>query len=62
MTAPEPDGIVWRKSSYSAGNGGCVEVATTTDRVLVRDSKDPDGPVLAVTPAAWRAFLATVTR
>ncbi|MGH3929376.1 MAG: DUF397 domain-containing protein [Pseudonocardiaceae bacterium] len=26
MTAPEPDGIVWQKSSYSCANGGCVEV------------------------------------
>lgn len=26
MTTREPDGIVWRKSSYSAANGGCVEV------------------------------------
>jgi hypothetical protein len=62
MTAPEPDGIVWRTSSYSAGNGGCVEVATAPERVLVRDSKDPDGPMLAVPPTAWRDFLATVTR
>lgn len=79
MTAPEPGGIVWRTSSYSAengayvevgwrtssysaGNGGCVEVATAPERVLVRDSKDPDGPMLAVAPAAWRDFLATVTR
>jgi Domain of unknown function (DUF397) len=22
----DPDGFIWRKSSYSAGNGGCVEV------------------------------------
>ncbi len=37
MTAPEADGIVWRTSSYS---GGCVEVASTPERVLVRDSKN----------------------
>jgi hypothetical protein len=62
MTAPEPDGIVWHTSSYSNGGDACVEVAPAPDRVLVRDSKDPDGPVLAVTPDAWRAFLAIVTR
>ncbi|WP_261575474.1 DUF397 domain-containing protein [Frankia gtarii] len=49
----------WRKSSYSAGNGGaCVEVATSPDAIAVRDSKDPDGPVLVFTPAEWTAFLA----
>ncbi|MGH3719223.1 MAG: DUF397 domain-containing protein [Pseudonocardiaceae bacterium] len=30
MTAPEPDGIVWRTSSYSGTNGGCVEVGWRT--------------------------------
>jgi hypothetical protein len=50
--------VVWRKSSYSSGNGGaCVEVARNLpDVVAVRDSKDPGGPRLAVTPAAWLAF------
>jgi Domain of unknown function (DUF397) len=78
MTAPEPDGIVWQKSSYSCSNGGCVEVgwrtssysaangdcvqvAPTLERVLVRDSKDPEGPALAVPTTAWRAFLRTLT-
>ncbi|MGH4019853.1 MAG: DUF397 domain-containing protein [Pseudonocardiaceae bacterium] len=75
----EPDGIVWRTSSYSAnggacvevgwrtssysGNSGnCVEVAPAPEGVLVRDSKDPAGATLAVTAAAWHAFLATLTR
>ncbi|MCA1707712.1 MAG: DUF397 domain-containing protein [Actinobacteria bacterium] len=30
MTAPEPDGIVWQTSSYSAGEGNCVEVGWRT--------------------------------
>jgi hypothetical protein len=46
----------WRKSSHSGNNGGCVEVAGLTGAVGVRDSKDPDGPALVVTPGAWRAF------
>ncbi len=61
MTAPEPDRIVWHTSSYSTNNGACVQVAPTPDRVLVRDSKDPDGPALAVPTPAWRAFLTTLT-
>jgi hypothetical protein len=62
MTTPELHGIVWRTSSYSAAHGGCVEVAPAPERVLVRDSKDPDGPALAFPTLAWRTFLTTVTR
>jgi hypothetical protein len=29
--------------------------------VLVRDSKDPGGPALAVPTPAWRTFLTTLT-
>jgi hypothetical protein len=61
MTAPEPDGIVWYTSSYSGTGADCVEVAPGAERVLVRDSKDPHGPALAVSPSAWRSFLITVT-
>ena len=47
----------WRKSTYSSGNGGdCVEVANAPRTVAVRDSKDPQGPALAFTPARWQAF------
>jgi hypothetical protein len=53
-------GAVWRKSSYS-GNGGanCVEVARNLSGVVaVRDSKDPDGPVLLVSRHEWAGFIA----
>lgn len=51
---------VWRKSSYSASNGGeCVEVASA-GAVLVRDTTDRSGPMLAFTGDAWRAFTATI--
>ncbi len=52
--------LTWRKSSYSGGTGGnCVEVATLPDGGrAVRDSKQPDGPVLSFTPAEWTAFVA----
>jgi hypothetical protein len=47
----------WRKSSYSGTSGACVEVAADSGpRVLVRDTKDRDGPVLAFRPGAWRRF------
>ncbi|MBL7487422.1 DUF397 domain-containing protein [Frankia sp. AgB1.9] len=48
----------WRKSSYSATQTNCVEVAVLPDGTrVVRDSKDPDGPVLQFTRAEWAAFL-----
>jgi len=52
-----PD-CVWIKSSYSTDEGpDCVEVAALSARILVRDSKNPDGPRLALTPATWATFL-----
>ncbi|MGW0213988.1 DUF397 domain-containing protein [Micromonospora chokoriensis] len=53
-------GARWRKSTRSGGNGGdCVEVADNLPGVvLVRDTKDRDGATLAVSPEAWRCFVA----
>ena len=50
---------MWRKSSYSIGNGACAEVRAGP-AVQVRDSTDPGGAVLAFTPSAWRRFLREV--
>ncbi|MEU9016101.1 DUF397 domain-containing protein [Actinomadura sp. NPDC048394] len=51
----------WRKSGHSGGEGQeCVEVAAGERRVAVRDSKDPDGAVLAVAPSGWASLLADV--
>ena len=49
----------WRKSSRSndGGDGDCVEVAGLCDEVALRDSKNPSGPVLAITRAEWHSFL-----
>ncbi|HEY3503947.1 MAG TPA: DUF397 domain-containing protein [Actinocatenispora sp.] len=51
----------WRKSTRSQGQQNCVEVMDLDDGVVVRDSKDPRGPVLTASNAAWRTFLAVVT-
>jgi hypothetical protein len=45
----------WRKSSHS-GASGCLEARQTHDGIEVRDSKDPDGPVLSFTCDEWTAF------
>lgn len=44
----------FRKSSFSE-QGDCVEVATV-ELIIVRDSKDPEGPWLWFTRDEWAAF------
>jgi hypothetical protein len=58
MSAP------WRKSSYS-GNGGqnCVETASASGVVLIRDTTDREcGPVLRLTPRAFADFTARIRK
>jgi hypothetical protein len=47
----------YHKSSFSPHSFGCVEVATRDHGVAVRDSKDPDGPVLRFDLLEWVSFL-----
>ncbi|AEW96742.1 MULTISPECIES: DUF397 domain-containing protein [Streptomycetaceae] len=50
--------VNWTKSSYSGSDGGdCVEVATCPSAIHIRDSKDPDGGTLTVSPEAWASFV-----
>jgi Domain of unknown function (DUF397) len=61
MNGKTTEAPVWRKSSYSGGNGECVEFAVPdTTSVAVRDSKDPEGPSLSFSADAWAAFVADV--
>ncbi|MFE7581556.1 DUF397 domain-containing protein [Streptomyces gardneri] len=61
MTTDSPR---WFKSSYSADGGQCVEIAHNLVHSLglvpVRDSKLPAGPTLAVSAAAFAAFVDSV--
>lgn len=50
--------LAWFKSSYSSGSeGDCVEVATCPGAIHIRDSKDKQGPQLALAPTPWAAFV-----
>ncbi|MFB4194987.1 DUF397 domain-containing protein [Streptomyces carpaticus] len=58
MKQSDLNAIMWQRSSYSSGNGQCVEVAQGfTGVVPVRDSKYP-GPAIAVRAGVWEAFIA----
>ncbi|MGP8300370.1 DUF397 domain-containing protein [Streptomyces inhibens] len=62
MTLKLSDGdgssLKWTKSSYSSNDGpACVEVASTLSTIHIRDSKNPLGPQLHLTPAAWAEFV-----
>ncbi|WP_078970734.1 DUF397 domain-containing protein [Streptomyces chattanoogensis] len=55
---------VWIKSSYSSSSGGeCVEFSRSlavSGLVPIRDSKNPYGPVLAISTGAWSSFVSAV--
>ncbi|MGH3692832.1 MAG: DUF397 domain-containing protein [Pseudonocardiaceae bacterium] len=46
----------WRKSTRTTGETNCVEVANLGGHRAVRDSKNPTGPALRFTTAAWSTF------
>jgi hypothetical protein len=50
-----PNRPKWRKSSYSASQQECVEVAVAPS-VGVRDTKDREGGELVFPAAAWTVF------
>jgi hypothetical protein len=47
----------WRKSSYSGAQGSCVETASGSGAVMVRDTTDRAAFTLSVPASAWTAFL-----
>lgn len=50
--------VGWRKSSHSGNGGeGCVEVGRARTGVLVRDTTNRAGAILAVPAIAWRTLL-----
>lgn len=73
MTAPprtlpsstDLHGVRWLRSSYSTGANNCVETARPASGpgaglLAVRDSKDPAGPALLISPGSWAEFVAAV--
>lgn len=67
MTHDDAGGLGWRRAVESGEAAHCVEVSLCSGvprkpgaRVAVRDSKDPDGPVLYFDEDEWPAFVAGV--
>ena len=64
MTTDDSIRFTWRKSTRSSGSGDgsgdCVEVALTCGGIGLRDSKDPNGPVLTVSSRGWTTFVAAI--
>lgn len=53
------DGVRWRKSSFSGGNGNCVELGAIGEYIAIRDSKHPEQTPLVHTRAEIAAFIAS---
>lgn len=61
MSAAELPEAAWRKSSRSGAVGNCVELSwPDSDVAAVRNSRNPDGPVLIYNRSDLTAFLAGV--
>ncbi|MBF6086119.1 DUF397 domain-containing protein [Nocardia cyriacigeorgica] len=59
---PDLAGAQWFTSTRTSGGKDCVEVAHLRDGLVgVRDSKNPNGPALVLTPRQWDAFTAVVS-
>lgn len=52
----------WRKSTRSQQSGQCVELAKVDGVIGVRDSKEPNGPILVFTVEEIAAFLDGATK
>jgi hypothetical protein len=52
--------LSWRKSSYSDGEGECLEIALTPTTIHIRDSKSPEARPLQVIPLTWTEFLGSL--
>ncbi|MFJ8938316.1 DUF397 domain-containing protein [Streptomyces sp. NPDC102365] len=62
MNSPDLTDENWFKSTYSSGQGACIEVVTLPDTIATRDSKDPGSPLFLFTRDGWRDFIGAVNR
>ncbi len=61
MDTPDLTRAQWHTSTYSGGNGSCIEVAGNLPGIAaVRDSKDRQGPKLVLQRAQWHRFISSI--
>ena len=53
------DSITWH-TALSCESGACVEVAANQNTILIRNSRQPDGPLIEYTAEEWHAFVSGV--
>lgn len=53
--------LTWR-TALNCNGGTCVQVASTEDRILLGNSRQPGGPVLSYTPEEWYEFVAGIKK
>ena len=53
-------GSDWQKSNRSNTNGACVEARLNENMIEVRNSRDPNGPIVSFTQREWEAFIGGV--
>ncbi|BCL28780.1 DUF397 domain-containing protein [Streptomyces aurantiacus] len=62
MNAADLTTAHWFTSSYSSGEGQCIEVAALPTAIASRDSKDYNSPILLFTRDGWQDFIGAVNR
>jgi len=61
LYAADLTAVTWRKSTFTANTGQCVEVAALPGgAVAIRDSKSPGREPLRFTSGEWASFLSGV--
>jgi Domain of unknown function (DUF397) len=56
MLSTQPVNAGWRVSTWSKSDN-CVEIANNDAAVLIRDTKNRTGGVLAVPSTVWEGFI-----
>jgi predicted secreted Zn-dependent protease len=53
--------LTWR-TALSCDGGACVQVATDRKIVLIRNSRQPGGPMLEYSPEEWHGFISGIKK